>query len=131
MSSMTAGRYRAQLKKAISTLAQAGRLNSARYDWTYADISEACSGTDFMKHTSDTKSSICAILNSNLSGIQGVYRNQELTERFGYNMKTYTANFYGTANQFTVYMLKDGTLVGIRSVSPATNAGRVVLQAAK
>jgi hypothetical protein len=66
-----------------------------------------------------------------LSGIQGVYRNQELTERFGYNMKTYTANFYGTANQFTVYMLKDGTLVGIRSVSPATNAGRVVLQAAK
>ena len=93
MSSMTAGRYKAQLKKAISTLAQAGRLNSARYDWTYADISEECSGTDFMKHTFDTKSSNCAILNSNLSGIQGVYRNQELTERFGYNMKTYTANF--------------------------------------
>lgn len=117
MSNISGIRYKAQFKKSVSTLAQAGKLNQARYDWSYADISEQCSGTDFMKHTSETKSSICAILNSNLSGIQGVYRNQELTQRYKYNMKTYTANFNGGDGQFTVYMLKDGTLVGVRSIS--------------
>ena len=113
-------RYKSQFKKAISTLAQAGKLNQARYDWTYSDISEPCSGTDFMKHTSDTKASLCAILNSNLSGIQGIYRNQELKQRYGYNLKTYTPDFKSTDNQFTIYLLKDGTIIGIRSISTSS-----------
>lgn len=113
-------RYKSQLKKTISTLAQAGKLNQAHYDWTYSDIGEQCGGTDFMKHTSETKTSLCAILNSNLSGIQGIYRNQELKQRYGYNLKTYTPDFKSTDNQFTMYLLNDGAIVGIRSISTAS-----------
>ena len=98
ISNTNGNKYRAQFKKSISTLIQAGRLNQANYDWTFSDISEQCSGSDFMKHTSDNKLSICAILNSNLTGIQGVYRNQELTQKFKYNMKTYTKKFKNVIN---------------------------------
>lgn len=119
ISNTNGNKYRVQLKKSISTLIQAGRLNQAKYDWTFSDISEQCSGSDFMKHTSDNKLSICAILNSNLSGIQGVYRNQELTQKFKYNMKTYTKKFTGGSGQFTIYHLNDGTMIGVRSISTA------------
>lgn len=115
ISNVTANRYKSQFKKTISTLVQAGRLNQARYDWTYSDISERCSGDDFMEHTSDTKNSICAILNSNLSGIQGIFRNDIIRDTYGYDLKTYTPNFLNIDNQFTIYLLKDGAIVGVRS----------------
>ena len=127
-------RYRSQYKKAVSTLTQAVRMNKANYDWDFADIGETCPSTDFMSHTSDTKSSICAIFNSNLSGIQGIYRNQDLTTKYNYSFKASSLPAWAN-NQYTIYILKDGTIVGVRSgVKPScslpvgVNIGKALLE---
>ncbi|MDE6138793.1 MAG: type II secretion system GspH family protein [Candidatus Gastranaerophilales bacterium] len=117
ISNMASQRYRTQLKKTVSTLSQAARLNKARYDWDYADVSEPCGDTDFRKHTSETHTSVCALLNSNLSSILGFERMDTLTKLYNYQFNGTTVGISKGAGQYTVYSLADGTFVGFRSVS--------------
>lgn len=122
IANMTSQRYRTQLKKTVSTLSQAARLNKAHYGWDYADVNEPCGGQDFHKHTSETHTSVCALLNSNLSSIQGFYREDTLQKTLNYKFNGSTVGIdKGSHNQFyTVYSLADGTFIGFRSISFAS-----------
>ena len=117
IANMTSQRYRSQFKKTVSTLSQAARLNKAHYDWDYADVSEPCSDPDFHKHTSET---VCALLNSNLSSIQGFYREGTLKNLLNYEFNGTTVGITKGEGQYTVYSLADGTFIGFRSFSFAT-----------
>lgn len=110
-------KYRSQLKKTVSTIIQAVRLNQANYDFTFADVSEQCGGKDFQTHTSDTKMSICAILNSNLAGKQGVYRDKDIRQSLGYSFKGNAVGLSHADGQYTLYLLADGSIIGVRSIS--------------
>lgn len=110
-------KYRSQFKKTVSTIIQAVRLNQANYDFTFADVSEQCGGRDFEKHTSDTKMSICAILNSNLAGKQGIYRDKDLRQSLGYSFNGNAVGLSKADGQYTLYILADGSIIGVRSIS--------------
>lgn len=120
IANMTSQRYRSQFKKTVSTLSQAARLNKAHYDWDYADVSEPCSDPDFHKHTSETHTSVCALLNSNLSSIQGFYREGTLKNLLNYEFNGTTVGITKGEGKYTVYSLADGTFIGFRSFSFAT-----------
>ena len=117
ISNMSSQRYRTQLKKTVSTLSQAARLNKAHYDWDYADVSEPCNGTDFRKHTSETHTSVCALLNSNLSSIVGFERMDTLAKLYNYQFNGTAVGVTKGSGQYTVYSLADGTFVGFRTFS--------------
>ena len=58
-------RVRAQLKKTISTLNQAVRLNVANYDWDFTSMQSVnCDASD----NPEESMSICALLSANLTG---------------------------------------------------------------
>lgn len=117
ISNVNGNKYRAQLKKTTSTIIQAVRLNQANYDWTFADVSEQCGGNDFQKHTSETHMSICAILNSNLTGKQGVYRDRDLRQSIDYDFNGNAVGLSKADGQYTLYLLGDGSIIGVRSIS--------------
>ena len=107
-------KYRNQYKKTMSTISQAVRLNKANYDWDFADVSTPCDGADFRTHTSDSKMSVCAIFNSNLSTVTGYYREKDLY-RLNYNFRGDTIGVSKGSYQYTVYVLADGSMIGFRS----------------
>lgn len=115
ISGITGQRYRSQLKKTISTLNQAVRLNKAKYDWDFADVDTPCSNEDFLTHTSDNKMSVCSILNSNLSSKHGVTREYVLKNNYNYQFKGNVIGISRGTHEYTVYSLPDGSLVGVRS----------------
>ncbi|MBO5385313.1 type II secretion system protein [bacterium] len=117
LANVNGNKYRSQLKKTVSTIIQAVRLNQANYDWTFADVSEQCGGTNFQSHTSDTHMSICAILNSNLAGKQGIYRDRDLRQSLGYSFNGNAVGLSHADGQYTLYLLADGSIVGVRSIS--------------
>ena len=111
-------KYRNQYKKTMSTISQAVRLNKANYDWDFADVSTPCDGADFRTHTSDSKMSVCAIFNSNLSTVTGYYREKDLYKlnyKFRGNLVGVTNAFGGT--DYTIYQLADGSMIGFRSIA--------------
>lgn len=116
LANMTGARYRSQFKKAVSTLSQAVRMNKANYGWDFADVNIGCgSKTGIQTHNAESDMSVCAIMNSNLSAKQGFYRESTLGSLVDYEFNGTTV---GVSNQqYTVYSLADGTLVGFRSVS--------------
>ena len=109
-------KYRNQYKKTMSTISQAVRLNKANYDWDFADVSTPCGGADFRTHTSDSKMSVCAIFNSNLSTVTGYYREKDLY-RLNYNFRGDTIGVSKGSQQYTVYVLADGSMIGFRSIA--------------
>ena len=111
-------KYRNQYKKTMSTISQAVRLNKANYDWDFADVSTPCGEADFRTHTSDSKMSVCAIFNSNLSTVTGYYREKDLYRlnyKFRGNLVGVT-NVYG-GTDYTIYQLADGSMIGFRSIA--------------
>lgn len=60
-------RFRSQFKKSVSTLAQAGLMGQAQYDFTYGDITDAC-GQNPDKEDPDTTMTFCSLFNGTLSG---------------------------------------------------------------
>lgn len=117
LANVNGNKYRAQLKKTLSTIIQAVRLNQANYDWTFADVTEQCGGKNFQTHTSDVNMSICAILNSNLAGKQGVYRDRDLRTSLGYSFNGDSVGLSHADGQYTLYLLADGSIIGVRSIS--------------
>ncbi len=85
IANIKSARYRTQFKKSISTLAQVGKLNLARYDWTFSDIDSDPGDGDVSNaghdHPDKIKS-LSAMLNANLAGATfyehgGVYAYKE------------------------------------------------------
>lgn len=113
-------RFRSQYKKTMSSVDQAVRLNKARYDWDFADVNESCGGNDFETHISDNRMSVCAIFNSNLTGIKGYYRENTLKSNYNYEFKDPVVGVSKGGGQYTVYVLADGSFVGFRSISFAS-----------
>ena len=74
VANIKSARYRTQFKKSISTPAQVGKLNLARYDWTFSDIEcdagfPECGGDRNPGHDHPDKiKSLTAMLNANLAG---------------------------------------------------------------
>lgn len=58
-------RFRSQFKKSVSTLAQAGLMAQAQYDFSYGDITDACGGKD---DDPETDMTFCSLFNGALSG---------------------------------------------------------------
>lgn len=117
MTNLTAARYTSKFKKGISTLSQAVRLNKANYGWDYSGVNIGCGGNNFQTHTADRIQSACAIFNSNLTGIAGFYREDTIKQMFGYKFNGSTVGISNSSQQYTVYALSDGTLIGFRSLS--------------
>lgn len=117
MTNLTAARYTSKFKKGISTLSQAVRLNKANFGWDFAEVETGCGGNDFDTQRADTTQSVCAIFNSNLTGIAGFYRENTLKTMLNYEFKGSTVGVSKGGTQYTVYALADGTFVGFRSLT--------------
>ena len=102
-------RYRSQLKKSVSSLSQAARLNKANYGWDFAGISNKCNdvvdGKTYAAHHPETAYSMCALLNGNLSVKNKVTNSHPLN-----------GPFVGIVNAtaYNIYHMADGTVVGFR-----------------
>lgn len=71
MQNIKGAQYRAKLKKTISTLNQAVRMNQAKYDFNFADtISQVCvgSGCGEENQLPERDRTVFAIFNANLNG---------------------------------------------------------------
>lgn len=116
IANMTGIKYRSQLKKSISTLNQAVKLNKAHYDWDFADVNTPCGGANYVPNASDTEMSVCAIFNSNLSIRQIINRNGALENLTGYKFNGSTIGILNGVGQYKVFFLPDGAMVGVRSI---------------
>lgn len=117
IANMTGIKYRSQLKKSISTLNQAVKLNKAHYDWDFADVNTPCGGGNYEPNvSSDTEMSVCAIFNSNLSNRQIIDRNGALENLIGYKFNGSTIGILNGVGQYKVFFLPDGSMVGVRSI---------------
>lgn len=115
ISNINGAKYRNQFKKAISTLSQAGRMNLAQYDWDYAGITSIC-GSNAQTQTPETHSTVCAILNANLTGATYYNSASDIKTKDGTSYSI--TSDYSTSRGFTpatmhAYQLADGTIITI------------------
>lgn len=105
-------RFRSQFKKSISTLAQAGLMGQAQYDFTYGDITDACGETPRTENP-DSTMTFCSLFNGTLSG-HTLYTTTTGTDA----LKDKSGNPYtvtmGLSNLFYL-QLADGSVVAFQS----------------
>jgi len=103
-------RYSTQFKKAVSTLSQAARMSQVQYGFDYAGISNACSSSP-KSDNPEVLQSICALLNGTLAGTT-VKRYSDFGNSYKITSSWLTGN-YTLSSDTIIYLLSDGTLVGI------------------
>lgn len=113
-----ATRNRALLKKSLSTLNSAVRMNEAREGWNFANLVQGSGGALACDEnvTPDTNNTICAMLNRALVGetFKGnIYKTIENT------MAHYNGGI-NTNNIFATYELQDGVVIGLSSAIACT-----------
>lgn len=115
-------KYRAQFKKTLSTLNQAGRMAQAQYDFDFAGTSDKCSWMTAADEHPDTIKSFCSILNGTLTGqtYMGVITN--ISRVHEGQTTTYSVNIPMDGGvvpldykNYLVYFLSDGSLVAFHS----------------
>ncbi len=111
-------KFRAQYKKALSTLNQAALMNYAQNDWNFANLNSDCNenGTDDPTETQ----SICAMLNGSLAGATFLGATASAA---GYTNDEITAQRYISDGAYIIYQLADGLIVGLKTPSTAGNYG--------
>ncbi len=116
-------KYRSQFKKTLSTLAQAGLMAEAQYDFNYAGTTLVCDDGDRQgaQQHPDSDMSFCAILNGTLTGqtYHGFVRDLKRSsngEEKEYTISTTTIpSYYKTL--YIAYTLADGSIVAFHSWS--------------
>lgn len=107
--------HRSQLKKAISTLSQVGKMNLAQFDWDYSGVTDICGNTP-QSEVPETHSTVCAMLNANLTGATYYSTANQIITKDGsaYNFtSSYAASRGFTNTTMIAYQLADGTIVMI------------------
>lgn len=115
ISNINGAKYRNQFKKAISTLSQAARLNLAQYDWDYSGLTAPC-GSNGGTQTPETHSTVCAILNGNLTGATYYTNATDIKTKDGtayaVSGNYFTSHGFPTSSA-QAYQLADGTIIAI------------------
>jgi len=124
-------KFRSQFKKTLSTLNQAGLMAQAQYDFDYAGLNAACNGTvaNAAKEDPTSDLTMCALLNGTLTGHSyiGAASNLKDSASNAYkfnNAEGGKALTLNTADDYNVYTLADGSVVGF----PSAMAGGCTLQ---
>ena len=123
-------KFRAQFKKSLSTLNQAGLMAQAQYDFDYAGTDEACSTTvtDAAKENPEGKMTFCSLLNGTLTGQTYVGAPSNLKRANSgnaggkdgngagatvYSIKGYATSLGATPSMadYLAYQLSDGSIV--------------------
>lgn len=115
-------KFRAQFKKTVSTLNQAGLMAQAQYDFDYAGTDEACAANG--KDNPEEKMTFCSLLNgtltgatfvANLSTLKRANSGSTTADGIAYSFKkTYSAGVLNgkAVTDFYGYQLADGSIVG-------------------
>jgi len=113
VSNIAATKNRSKFKKTISTLNQAVKLTSGKYDLDFAAATTVCTNPN---ENAETAFSFCGIFNSTITGgtfypNAGGIRPSNANQIYYYN--TYTRRTIGDARYYAGYVLQDGTIVAI------------------
>jgi len=110
-------KFRAQFKKTLSTLNQAGLMSQAQYDFDYAGTTNTCNSTTEIaasEHPDETMS-FCAILNGTLTGqtYQGAATNLKRNANGAEVPYSFVsvATLPNTLDGYYAYTLADGSIV--------------------
>ncbi len=100
-------RIRTQLKKGISTLNQAARLNLANNDWDFGTV-----------NYSDPTMKMTTLLDENLSGKTFLGNYEYDRNKHGYVIKSFEDevtwnDFLGSSAWYILYQLSDGMIIGM------------------
>lgn len=132
-------KFRSQFKKTLSTLNQAVRMNVANYDFDFAGAVDGCSYNhdEVKKENSDTKRSICAILNTTLTGytylgnIGNVKANKggKSTNYITHQSNNYFSNpiVDSAPEDMNIYVLSDGTIVALNQPDGSCSTNKRVM----
>ena len=120
--------YRSTLKKTISTLSNAARMAQAQYGFDYAGISAQC-GANAANENPEQTQTICALLNGTLTGATffqnatDIKLNHKLTNKnYSFTKGPFlSGDGSRVIENFSAYVLSDGTIVGIYKGLGATN----------
>ena len=116
-------KFRAQFKKTLSTLNQAGLMAQAQYDFDYSSANTAC-GADPAVDNPNSTMSFCSLLNGTLTGHTYLGGFDKITTNESSGSATYAV---GGAHVLTtdylpdtVYALADGSYVAFKKAEKTT-----------
>jgi len=130
-------KFRAQFKKTLSTLNQAGLMAQAQYDFDYAGATAACSttATEAAAENPENVMTFCSLLNGTLTG--HTYNGKASTvTRANSGSSTGTTAVYASTKilgdsvaikDFLTYSLADGSIVGFADVARTSAACELTL----
>jgi len=120
-------KFRAQFKKTLSTLNQAGLMSMAQYDFDYAGAKECGNpvNIDIASQNPENEMTFCSLLNGTLTGYTVNGKLGDLISGSNYEIKSrHALPVDAILNAYITYSLADGSLVAF---SNSTKGGTVSL----
>lgn len=128
MANIKGMRYRAQLKKALSSMNQAVKMNVAHYDYNWNDASVSCDNKTSGQNPAEVASK-CAIMMGNMTGITGYGRLKNIID--GKTKQAYYKGITSAGDKpnfidsyFASFSLADGTIVAFHYGIPDGNVNK-------
>jgi len=118
-------KFRAQFKKTLSTLNQAGLMAQAQYDFDYSSAA-ACGTTDPAKQNPTSIMTVCSLLNGTLTGhtylgaVSSIKTNatgNETAATGAYFKDTNMKTLSGKGSTYLAYALADGSYVAFSNAA--------------